>query len=360
MRLNKIGKLAICGIVSSLLLTGCDNSSALSVMRAEQHSLSLLAKSDSIWGNMGKHFQLDSKPDNRAVSQQIAYLQKNSQNLNAILKKAGPLITYVYAKTQQEGLPAELALLPIVESDYSPTARSPVGASGLWQIMPQTGRDLGLKNFSAYDGRKDIVASTHAALLFLKDLHGEFHNWELALAAYNWGPANIERIVKHNKPMFGNYWDLKRIPKETRDYVPKLYALAAVIKNPARYHIELPAISTEPQVAALKIAPKVDLKKIAQSTGISIETMRKLNPGYHALATTKGAPNTVLVPADKVEAIKPLIPVLAVATPKIRNDAEEAVKKATQDTVVNTLLKQGQWLIVSLAGLASTDAFANF
>lgn len=359
MKIYKLSKIIVCSVLSSCLLTACSGSP--SALSSTKRSEVIASKPSSIWGTMSDHFYLDPHVDNKEVSKQIAYLQKNPDDLRCILKKAGPYISYVYAKTQQEGMPGELALLPIVESEYSPYARSKVGASGLWQIMPQTGSELGLKKSSSYDGRRDIVASTHAALRFLDDLHNEFHNWELALAAYNWGPGNIERVIKNKHKWFGkpSFWDLNNLPKETKYYVPKLYALAAVIKNPAQYHIELPAITAETQLAALKVGPKVDLKKMAQSTGISVETIRKLNPGYKDLATAKGAPNTVLVPVDKVEAIKPIVSVLAVNNVNVKNMASDTVKKVTQQSVVNTFIKQGEWLIMALANISSTDAYAG-
>ena len=360
MKLYKLSKFIICSVFASCSLTACSGSSSASTSPKTSTQVTAM-KPSSIWGSMSEHFTLDTHTDNKAVIKQISYLQKNPEDLNHILKKAGPYISYVYAKTQQKHMPAELALLPIVESEYSPYARSKVGASGLWQIMPRTGSELGLKKSSAYDGRRDIVASTNAALGFLRDLNGEFNDWELALAAYNWGPGNIEHSVKNRHKWFGKatFWDLKHLPKETHDYVPKLLALAAVIKNPARYHIELPAISAEPQLAALKIGPKVDLKKMAQSTGISVETMRKLNPGYQTLATSKGAPNTVLVPVDKVEAIKPIAPVLAVNTVSVNNPAVDAVNKVTKQSVINDFIKHGEWLIIALANIASNEAYGR-
>lgn len=359
MKINKLSQIIICSVLSCCFLTACNGYTPGLPMPGKPKAINT-AKPSSIWGSISEHFELDPHIDNKAVSKQIAYLQKNSDDLNTILRKAGPYISYVFVKTQQKKMPAELALLPIVESEYSPLAKSRVGASGLWQIMPRTGSELGLKKSSSYDGRRDIVASTRVALAFLDDLHHEFNNWELALAAYNWGPGNIERSIKNSHKWFGkpSFWDLNHLPKETRDYVPKLYALAAVIKNPARYHIQLPAITAEPQIAALKVGPKVDLKKMAQSTGISVETIRKLNPGYQTLATSKGAPNTVLVPVDKVEAIKPIVPVLAVQTVSVKPQANETIKKVTEQSVIDKLIREGEWFLIALANIPSSNAYA--
>lgn len=361
MKLTKIHKLVASGVISSFLLTASISSlaSPLSLIKVEQGSIK--TDSSSIWSAMSQQFKLGANSlNNPEVSKQIAILVKNQGTLAKTLQAAAPYISYVFAKTQQKGLPAELALLPIVESQYSPYAKSPVGASGLWQIMPQTATHLGLKRGGGYDGSRDIVASTDAALKYLTDLNKMFKkNWELALAAYNWGPGNILKNVK--KQATTNFWALKKIPKETRDYLPKLIALAAVIKNPAKYNIHLPAMSSQVQVASIKVAPKADLKKIALTTGIDVATMRKLNPGYPNLATTHNSPNTVLVPANKVAKLKQLVAVLAVnnfSTDTI-NKANMIIKTAVQQSVTASLLKQSQWLLVGLANLPSSNAYAT-
>lgn len=370
MRLVKVSKLIICGALAGSLLSACDSSaSPLPSVQVSTNTTTVTAPvaapvsdANSMWTAMSKNFQLDPSVDKKEVSKQIAVLQKNQGNLARTLREAAPYLSFVYGKIREQGLPAELALLPIVESNYSPYAKSPVGASGLWQIMPKTGTGLGLKNNKGYDGRRDIVASTNAALTYLKSLNNMFKkNWELALAAYNWGPGNILKAVKKHAGV--TFWTMK-MPQETKNYVPKLLALAAVIKDPARYNITLPKLDNAPQLAALQVPAKVDLKKVAQSAGISEDTMRKLNPGYHDMATTHGSPNTVLVPANKVEAIKPNVTVLAVNTPSPANTAapvnktENVVHNVTKQSVMDMLLHRGEWLIAALANIPSTDAYA--
>lgn len=356
MKIAKMSKLVVCGVVASTIFFTAF-ASPLSLMQVQQGSLS--AGDSSMWSTMSQHFNIDLQAENNPeVSKQISYLRKHQDDLAVILKRAAPYISYVYAKTQQRGFPAELALLPIVESEYNPNVISSVGATGLWQIMPETAMDLGLRNHPGYDGRRDIVASTDAALAYLNDLHNEFKkDWELALAAYNWGPANIEKKVK-NQSIQTRFWDLKKLPIETKLYVPRLLALAAVIKDPARYHINLPEMSDKLQVASLTVGSKVDLKKVAESTGISVATMRKLNPGYKALATTKNAPNTVLIPANKLAEIKPLIEILAINNLTVGR-ADRIIKTAAAQSVAAKLLRQGEWLIVELANLESSKAYAD-
>lgn len=362
MKILKSSKLIICGVLCSSLLAACDNSVAspsnsFSLMQVQQGSLRTM-DSSTIWGHMAKNFKLDIRVDNKDVAKQIAYLQKHQDLLAKTLTEAGPYISYVFSKVQAKGLPAELALLPVVESDYDPYAKSPVGASGLWQIMPQTATHLSLKSNQGYDARRDVVASTDAALIYLNSLNRMFkNNWELALAAYNWGPGNVQKAVKR-KSLMGpaSYWDIK-MPKETQDYVPKLMALAAIIKNPAKYNVKLPNISAQTQVATLTVGPKVDLKKVAVDSGVGVDTMRKLNPGYHQLATNSGAPNMVLVPVNKVDAIKSVTLVLAV------NIAQSPVQTAQinaplQQHLRDNLIKGSEWLLMNVAAIPSNVAFA--
>lgn len=367
MKLLKTSKYIICGVVCSSLLAACDSSSAntstysssLSLMHVQQGSLRTVDTS-SLWGQMGKNFHLDIREDNPEVSKQIAYLQKHQDLLAKTLEEAGPYISYVFNKVQAKGFPAELALLPLVESDYNPHAKSPVGALGLWQIMPKTGKILSLKTTQSYDGRRDVVASTDAALAFLNDLSRTFKNdWELALAAYNWGPGNVQKAVKR-KSLMGQatYWDIK-MPKETQNYVPKLFALAAIIKNPGKYNITLPKISAKTQLATVQVGPRVDLKKVAEESGIGVDTMRKLNPGYQQLATSSDSPNVLLIPVDKVDAIKPVTLVLAVNIVKSPVNTEQATNAPLQQQARDNLIKQGERLLVNVATIPSNTAFAG-
>lgn len=374
MKLLKTSKIIICGVLCSSLLAACDNSattpsttasapasSSLALIHVKQGSLRPV-DSSSLWGQMAKSFHLDVREDNPDVAKQIAYLQKHQDLLAKTLQEAGPYLSYVFNKTRTEGMPAELALLPVVESDYNPYAKSPVGASGLWQIMPGTATQLSLKTNQAYDGRRDIVASTDAALGYLDNLHRMFKNdWELALASYNWGPGNVQKAVKR-KSLMGqaSYWDIK-MPKETQNYVPKLFALVAIIKNPAKYNIQLPKISAQTQVATVQVGPKVDLKQVAVASGIGVDTMRKLNPGYQKLATSQVSPNTILIPVDKVDAVKPVTLVLAV---NVANSAvkvapvQASIKAPVQQQVRDSLLKKGEWVLAALANIPSSSVFA--
>ncbi len=275
------------------------------ILSLDQYSKNIFSKpptQDSIWSNMSEDFSLDHNINRPEVNAQIAKWRRNKKDLYETLRVAAPYISYVYEQTQKRGLPAELALLPIIESEFNPNNRSNRGATGIWQIMPGTASELGLRNHRGYDGRRDIVASTNAALNYLRDLHQTLGNWQLALAAYNWGPGNIAGVVKRQNRAAesSSFWNLPRLPTETKIYVPKLLALADMIQNPERYNIKLPSIANGPHLASVKVGAHVDLKQIAESTGISEKAMRKLNPGYSNMATVPGAPNTLLLPIEKI------------------------------------------------------------
>ncbi len=325
-----------------------------------------------MWASLSADFGMDHAIDRQEVQAQIAILQKNQAALYRMLNEAAPYISYVYQQTHKAGLPGELALLPVVESQYDPMAKSPVGASGMWQIMPNTAPDLGLKNNHSYDGRRDIVASTQGALRYLKQLASSLNqDWHLALAAYNFGPGNIRKATKaKNKDgQTASFWTLS-LPKETKNYVPKLMALAEIVQNPAKYNVKLPVISTGPKLAEVQVASNQDLKVIAKAKGISVETMRELNPGYHKLATTPGAPNKILLPVDKADTPPAPAPVLA-ANSEAPTLIEAAVEnpvlqsklgKSPSETLLGTILKQGKWLVLGFANVPSItrlDTTAN-
>ncbi|MFT3741828.1 MAG: transglycosylase SLT domain-containing protein [Gammaproteobacteria bacterium] len=367
MNLMKTSKTLVGVVLCSTLLTACANSnSANPFTRFEPASTaSQSLNNTSLWVSMSHSFVLNHQVNQPAVQKQIAWLQTHQRSLYALLQSSAPYISYVYGQAKQKGIPGEIALLPIVESRFNPYATSPVGATGLWQIMPKTAPDLGLKSNKAYDGRRDIVASTHAALNYLNSLNQMFNNnWELALASYNWGPGNIQKAVKKQKKWYqrASYWSLK-MPAETQGYVPKLLALAEVIQNPARYGITLPNVTAQPKLASVKVPAQVDLKQVAQAHGISIQTMQKLNPGYSKMATMAGAPNTLLVPIEKAQAVQDTAPSLAANTlnTSAATDAVQVVPAAdaTIDsdthTLVKAILKQGQWLALGLADLPNLN-----
>ena len=197
-------------------------------------------------------------------------------------------------------MPLELALLPVVESAFEPYAYSRARAAGLWQFIPGTGSRFGLKQDWWYDGRRDIVESTRAALDYLQYLHDEFDgDWLLAIAAYNCGEANVERAVRSNRAAGRSveFWDLK-LPKETRAYVPKLLAMKQLVTQPDLYGLAFSPIPNLPYFARVATNGQISMKVAAGIAGMSPAEMYELNPAFHRFATDPTGPYFLLVPVD--------------------------------------------------------------
>lgn len=225
-------------------------------------------------------------------------LYSNQTAVNRISKSGQRYLFHTLTRAQELGLPVELALLPFVESEFDPYAKSVDGATGIWQFMPATGKEWGLKSNWWYDGKKDVLASTEAALQFLTYLNEKFDgDWLLAMAAYNTGPTRVNRAIRKNKredkPV--RFWDLN-LPKETTAYVPKLLVLCELIKNPKAFDVNLPSIANRPYFERVKIPGQLDLMQAADLAGLKPETIYELNPGFNQWATDPSGPHYLLLP----------------------------------------------------------------
>lgn len=255
----------------------------------------------SIWRIISNEFELDHKTQTKQVQNEIRKLLADKQSFNEILQAATPYIYYIYQQTHAYGLPAEIALIPFIESEFNPNDHSSAGALGLWQLMPGTARDLGVKVKSGYDGRRNVMDSTIAALRYFKDLGNLFNgNWYLAIAAYNSGEGRVLSAKRHQGS--SDFFNLSSLPRETKLYVPKLLAVAEIVEHPAKYGVKLPPVRNEPYFKPVASDKPVTLDKLAAKTGESIKTLRKLNPdlkpGTQTVAKKNGT-HIVLVPVEK-------------------------------------------------------------
>ena len=239
-------------------------------------------------------------PDDKiaATSLYRERLYSNQTAVNRISKSGQRYLFHTLTRAQELGLPVELALLPFVESEFDPYAKSVDGATGIWQFMPATGKEWGLKSNWWYDGKKDVLASTEAALHFLTYLNEKFDgDWLLAMAAYNTGPTRVNRAIRknkrENKPI--RFWDLN-LPKETTAYVPKLLVLCELIKDPKAFDVNLPSIANRPYFERVKIPGQLDLMQAADLAGLKPETIYELNPGFNQWATDPSGPHYLLLP----------------------------------------------------------------
>ena len=243
---------------------------------------------------------------NSRVAREIDWYRKHPKYLRRLTQRARPYLAYIVREVAQRGMPMEFALLPVVESAFRVRAYSPAGASGLWQFMPSTGRRYGLKQNWWYDGRRDVVASTRAALDYLTKLLEEFNGDPLlAVAAYNWGEGNIRRAVSRNrargKPT--DVWSL-RLPRETRSHVSRLLAIAEVVEDPERHGVVLEPIPDRPQFGEVPLEGQIDLGVAAALAGITLDELRRLNPGYKRGATDPRGPHRLQLPIDAIARFK--------------------------------------------------------
>lgn len=258
--------------------------------------------SPDVWEVLRSEFMLNHETSRPEVQEQIRWIIAHPSYLQKVCRQSEPYIFHILGEVKRRKLPGELALLPMIESAYDPFAYSGVGAAGLWQLMPRTGADLGLKQDWWFDGRRSIRPSTDAALNYLVYLNKFFeNNWILAIAAYDSGEGTISRSIKAIQQSQRNFqfWDLP-VPRETQIYVPRLLALAEIIKNPQRYKLTLPEIPYLPYFEEVNIGSQIDLGHAAKLAGISYKELIKLNPGYNRWTTAPYKPFKLLIPTEKV------------------------------------------------------------
>ena len=245
--------------------------------------------------------------DNSRVDAQLKWFLEHPGYMQRVMERARPILPFVLDELEARNLPTELALLPIVESAYQAFAYSHGRASGMWQIIPSTGRYLGLKQNWWYDGRRDIIDSTHAAITYLESLANQFDgDWELALAAYNAGPGKIRSAVRYNKKHKRptDFWHLTKIRNETRAYVPKMFALRELFAHPEKYGLDLVPINNEVSYEIVELDGQIDLALAAELAGITVNELYQLNPAFNRWATAPNGPHRLLLPRDKAEQFK--------------------------------------------------------
>ncbi len=256
---------------------------------------------DDIWDRIRAGFTLDLDIEHPRLSSQLRWYSTHPSYLDRVSKRGERYLHYIVSELEKAGLPAEIALLPIVESGFDPFGYSHARASGPWQFVPSTGRMYGLEQTWWYDGRRDIIGSTQAAISYLTRLHKMFDgNWAHALASYNSGEGTVMRAIRKNrkagKPT--DFWSLD-LPRETRAYVPKLIALAKIIKNPEAYNYSTYFIPNKPYFDVVNIGGQLDLAQAADMAGISIDEVYLLNPGFNQWATSPDGPHRLLMPVSK-------------------------------------------------------------
>lgn len=260
----------------------------------------------TVWEVYRKHTILDLSEENPRIKQQRDWYAKHQSYLDRVTQRAEPYLYYIIEESIKRGLPSELALLPVVESAYDPFAYSHGRAAGIWQFIPGTGRAFGLKQTWWYEGRRDIVAATNAAMDYLESLNRQFDgDWMLALASYNSGAGTVRNAIKRNqrkgKPT--DFWSLD-LPKETRAYVPKLIAISQLFAEPEKYGISLIDYPYEPFFESIDIGGQLDLAMAAKMADLPMEELYRLNPAFNRWATDPNGPHRILVPVAKADQMR--------------------------------------------------------
>ena len=219
-----------------------------------------------------------------------------------MLDRSRRYLYYIVVEVEERRMPLEIALLPMVESAFNPNAMSVSRASGIWQFMPSTGTHYGLKQNFWFDSRRDVVAATESALGYLLKLYADFGDWQLALAAYNWGEGNVARAIAKNRAMGKptQYASLK-MPDETRNYLPKLQALKNIVRDPEKYGLDLGDIPDAPYFAVVKTTRRIDVKVAATLAEMSSDEFQYLNPQHNRPVIAGADEFTILLPIDKAE-----------------------------------------------------------
>lgn len=251
-------------------------------------------------------YQLPSYVDQPKVQRHITRIKKHPSYLSVMQTRSAPYLYYIVSELEKAQLPLEIAFLPMVESAFDAFAYSHGQASGLWQFIPSTGKRYGLQQTWWYDGRRDLIASTQAAIQFLKQLNSMFDGqWLLALAAYNSGPARVMKAIKTNRKagVSTDFWSLE-LPKETREYVPKLLAIAEIVKNPKSHGFLLSPLPNQPYFQQVTLNKQIDLAKAAQLADTPLSKIYQLNPAFNQWATSPDGPHSLLVPIEKVALFK--------------------------------------------------------
>jgi len=263
------------------------------------------APAPDFWEQLRRDFGLPDQDNDRVRVHRTWYV-KHPEYIKRVSERARRYAWHIQQELHKRDMPSEIALLPIVESAYDPFAYSHGRAAGLWQFIPSTGKRYGLKQDWWYDGRRDVVDSTRAALDYLQHLHERFKgDWLLALAAYNSGEGTVIKAQRRNRKQGKGtgFWELD-LPRETRAYVPKLIALKQLVSTPGKYGVKLTPIANRPHFEIVNTSAQIDLAIAADLADMELDSLYRLNPGFNQWATPPKGPHRLLVPSESAEAFR--------------------------------------------------------
>jgi membrane-bound lytic murein transglycosylase D len=282
-----------------------NTASAKETINVDQGSVDQLTSADAdLWARIRRGFQM---PDLQSdlVDMQANWYAQRPEYVQRMTERSQKYLYHIVEELEQRHMPTELALLPFIESAYNPQALSVAKAAGMWQFVPDTGRTYNLKQNMWQDERRDVLASTSAALDYLSRLHDMFGDWQLALAAYNWGEGNVQRAIARNEAagLPTDYQDL-RMPNETRNYVPKLQAVKNIVMNPQAFGLTLPSIPNHPYFVTVTTAHDIDVEVAAKLANMTPDEFRSLNPSFKKPVILGATQPQILLPFDNASAFE--------------------------------------------------------
>ena len=260
---------------------------------------------NTVWERLLSLYSLP-EINNPRIDRELYWYLEHPASLAILQQRAEPYLHHILDEIEAKNIPGELALLPVVESAFVPDAYSKADASGLWQFVPSTGKEYGLKQNDWYDGRRDVYASTKAATTYLKELSETFDgDWLLALASYNCGKGRVRKSIEQNeyRNLPTDFWSLD-LPEETENYVPRLLAIAKLFANADEYNIHLQHIPNRPYFEVIDIKYPLDLDKAARLANTPLDKILKLNPGFNRSCTAPEGPHRLLIPVAQAQSFK--------------------------------------------------------
>lgn len=295
----------------------------------------------NVWDRVRNGFAMPALRGPLVVERELWYRQRKDL-VAAISQKSRRYLYHIVEAVEKRGLPTELALLPFVESGFEPHALSSAQAAGLWQFIPGTAQRYRLKQNDHYDARRDIVASTEAALDYLEFLHGLFKDWQLALAAYNWGEEAVQRAIQRNQARgLPTDYESLVMPEETRYYLPKLMAIRNIVQSPELHGIELADIGNVPYFAGVDVAVELDAQAIARLAGLSVAEVLALNPSHKSTVISGRGKPAVLLPADRIGEFSSRLSAIPV---KVRGTRRTGPVKSAPKAVIGLKAGEGRAL----------------
>ena len=352
-----------------------DALSPLSSSEARSQSVVTLAPPTDMWDRIRRGFKMPNLESDLVRDREQWYASRPDY-IQRMTERSNKYMFHIVEELERRNMPTELALLPYIESAFNPQAVSSARAAGMWQFMPATGTDFDLKQNIFRDDRRDVVASTRAALDYLQKLYGMFGDWQLALAAYNWGEGSVSRAIAKNQRLGlpTTYSDLS-MPAETRLYVPKLQAVKNIVANPQAFNADLPLIANHPYFQTVTLTRDLDVELAAKLADVRIEDFRALNPAAHKPVLIAAGTPQILLPWDNAAVFQRnfdaysqgqyaswtawVVPnTMTVADAAQRAGMSEADLRALNNVPPRMLIKTGSTLIVPRGARVKEDVAA--